>query len=92
MGKKKLALTDEIRHAIDASGMSRYRICKTLSIAESVLSRFMSGEAGLSLGTLDRLAELLDMHLASVREIRTQKKKGADAFGKFGHLKKKRKG
>ena len=30
-----------------------------------MLSRFMSGQAGLSLDTLDRLSELLDLHLAA---------------------------
>jgi transcriptional regulator with XRE-family HTH domain len=66
MAKKLLTLTDEIRLAVDASGQSRYRICKTLGIAESRLSRFMSGKAGLSLETLDRLATLLDLHLADL--------------------------
>ena len=70
---KKLTLTDEIRQAVDASGMSRYRICKRLDIAESTLSRFMSGKAGLSLDTLDRLANLLDLHLAAGKR---PKKKG----------------
>jgi transcriptional regulator with XRE-family HTH domain len=64
MARKPPTLTDEIRQAADASGMSRYRICKELGIAESVMSRFMSRKAGLSLETLDRLAKLLDLHLA----------------------------
>jgi transcriptional regulator with XRE-family HTH domain len=73
VAKESLTLTDEIRLAVDASGMSRYRICKLLGIAESVLSRFMSGKAGLSLETLDRLAKLLDLHLAAGKR---PKKKG----------------
>lgn len=73
MGKKQETLTDEIREAVDASGMSRYRICKELGIAESILSRFMSGKAGLSLRTLDRLAKLLDLHLAAPKR---RKKEG----------------
>jgi transcriptional regulator with XRE-family HTH domain len=73
MARNSLTLTDEIRLAVDASGLSRYRICKTLGIAESMLSRFMSGKAGLSLDTLDRLAKLLDLHLAAAKR---SKKKG----------------
>jgi transcriptional regulator with XRE-family HTH domain len=65
MAKKQLTLTDEIRQAVDASGMSRYRICKLLRIAESTMSRFMAGKAGLSLNVLDRLAKLLDLHVAA---------------------------
>lgn len=60
-------LTDEIRQAVDASGKSRYRLCKELGIAQSTLSRFMSRKAGLSLDTLDRLAELLDLHVTTGR-------------------------
>jgi ribosome-binding protein aMBF1 (putative translation factor) len=73
MRKKSPALTDEIRRAIDTSGMSRYRISKLLRIAESTLSRFMSGKTGLSFETLDRLAKLLDLHLAVGKKA---KKKG----------------
>ena len=40
MGHKKLS--DEIRDAVNASGMSRYAICKTLGIAEATMSRFMN--------------------------------------------------
>lgn len=61
------SLTDEIRVAVDAAGVSRYRLCKQLRIAQSTLSRFMSRKAGLSLDTLDRLAELLDLHITTGR-------------------------
>lgn len=65
MAKKQPKLTDEIRQAVDASDLSRYRICKLLDIAESTMSRFMSGKAGLSLDTLDSLAKLLDLHVSA---------------------------
>ena len=42
--------------------LSRYRISKALGIAESTMSRFMSG-SGLSMEYLDALAALLDLHL-----------------------------
>ena len=60
-------LTDEIRQAVKGAEKSRYRICKELGIAQSTLSRFMSRKAGLSLDTLDRLARLLDLHVAAGR-------------------------
>jgi transcriptional regulator with XRE-family HTH domain len=65
MAKQRGKLSDEIRQAVDASGLSRYRISKELGIAESTMSRFMSGQGGLSMEYLDRLAELLDLHLAT---------------------------
>jgi transcriptional regulator with XRE-family HTH domain len=63
MGKERIKLSEQIRRAVDACGLSRYRICKELGIAESTLSRFMSGQGGLSMEYLDQLAELLDLRL-----------------------------
>ena len=56
-------LSDEIRDAVNASGMSRYAIAKTIRIAESTMSRFMNGKGGLSMDFIDRLAELLGLHI-----------------------------
>jgi len=65
MARKRFTFSDELRQAVDACGLSRYRICKELGIAESTLSRFMSGERGLTMKSLDRLAALLDLHVAA---------------------------
>ena len=64
MAKQRAKLSDELRRAVDASGLSRYRISKALGISESTMSRFMAGR-GLSMEYLDALAELLDLHLAA---------------------------
>jgi ribosome-binding protein aMBF1 (putative translation factor) len=61
MAHKKIS--DEIRDAVNASGMSRYSIAKNLEIVESTMSRFMSGKGGLSMDYIDRLAELLGIHI-----------------------------
>ena len=65
-----MKLSDQIRRAVDASGKSRYRISKELGVAESTMSRFMSGQGGLSMENLDALADLLDL------SITTRKRKG----------------
>ena len=57
--------SDQIRHAVDASGLSRYRICKEIDITESTMSRFMNGKGGLSMTSLDRLAALLGLAVVS---------------------------
>ena len=57
-------LTDELRAAIDASAMSRYAICRAIDLDPAVMSRFMSGQRGLTLKVLDRLAEYLGLELA----------------------------
>jgi len=56
-------VSDQIRRLVDASGMSRYRIAQITGIDQSALSRFMSGERGLSSTALDALGELLDLQV-----------------------------
>ena len=73
MGKQPTKLGDQIRQAVDASGLSRYRICKETGISESNMSRFMNGQGGLSLEYLDAVAELLDLHIATGKRGRTKK-------------------
>lgn len=60
---KRKTLMDEVRQAIEESGMSCYAICKGAGIEESAMSRFMRGQRGLTLRTLDRLAAFLDLHV-----------------------------
>jgi transcriptional regulator with XRE-family HTH domain len=71
MSTHRAKFSDEIRRAVDASGLSRYRISKELGIAESTMSRFMSGQGGLSMQYLDALAGLLDLHITAGRRRRT---------------------
>ena len=56
-------LLDGIRDAIEASGKTRYRIAQESGIAESVLSRLMSGERGLSIDALETLADYLGLEI-----------------------------
>jgi hypothetical protein len=65
MGKTRARLSDQIRQAVDASGLSRYRICKSLKMAEATMSRFMTSKGGLSMEYLDVLAELLDLNIVT---------------------------
>ena len=65
MAKKPTKLSDEVREAVDASGMSRYAICKELSILQSSFSRFMNRKGGLTMASLDALASLLDLHITT---------------------------
>ncbi len=53
--------SDQIRDAVNGSGLSRYAICKAIGFNQGAMSRFMSGRGGMSLDTLDRLAKLLEM-------------------------------
>ena len=65
MGKKRVKLSDQIRRAVDACDLTRYAIAKATGIDHATISRFMSGERGLPMKTLDRLADFLDLNLTA---------------------------
>ena len=54
-------LTDQLRQAIDDSGLTRYRIAKETGISESALSQFYNGRRGLSMDALNALGEYLKL-------------------------------
>jgi transcriptional regulator with XRE-family HTH domain len=63
--KKVRRFSDQIRAAVDSSGLSRYRICHEIGLNQGAMSRFMAGKGGLSMDTLDRLAELLGLEIVA---------------------------
>ena len=65
MAKKRAKLSEQIRQAVDDCGQTRYAISKATGIDQSTLSRFMSGERGLPMGTLDVLAEYLNLNITT---------------------------
>lgn len=64
MSKRAASISDQLRHAIESAGVTRYRIAKEVGVSEAALSRFMSGERGLTLSTLDGLAAYLGLTLS----------------------------
>ena len=48
-----------LREVIEAAPVSRYRMAKDLEIDQSVLSRFMSGEIGLTVQNVEKVADYL---------------------------------
>lgn len=60
---KSEPISGAIRRAIEKSGMSRYEICKATGIDKAGMSRFMSGERGLTTASLDKLAPLLGLRI-----------------------------
>jgi len=61
-----LKLTDQIRQAVVNSDLTRYAISKATGIPQSTLSRFVHGERGLSMESLDDIAALLHLRIAVV--------------------------
>jgi transcriptional regulator with XRE-family HTH domain len=69
---KHKRFSDQIRDAITASKLSRYRICADIGLSQAAMSRFMNGKGGLSLETVDRLADLLKLRVV----VETDRKPG----------------
>jgi len=62
MAKKRSdLLTDQLRQAIDDSGLTRYQIAKETGIDESALAKFYNGNRGLSMEALNALGEYLEL-------------------------------
>lgn len=68
-------LLEVIRRAIEASGKTRYRIAQDTGILQSHLSRLMRGDAGLSVDSVERLADYLGLEI-TIRPKRGRSRKG----------------
>lgn len=67
--------SDQLRQAIERSGLSRYAIGKAARIDKATLSRFMAGKVGLSLESIDQIVAVLRLKLV-VEPSRKTKKTG----------------
>lgn len=66
--KRNKLLTDQIRQAIDDSGLTRYQIAKATGIDESALAKFYNGHRGLSMEALNALGEFLQLKITLGRK------------------------
>ena len=62
-------LSDQIRQAVVDSKVSRYQIWKDTGIDQSVLGKFVAGKRGISMETLDVLAEYLGLRVVMDRKL-----------------------
>lgn len=61
-----MSIRDDLRAAIEASGKSHNQIAEDTGIRQSVISRFVSGERGITLATLEKLAAHFGLGLRAV--------------------------
>ena len=66
--KRTILVSDQLRQAIDDSGLTRYRIAQETGISESTLAHFYNGYRGLSMNALNALGEFLDLKIVLGRK------------------------
>jgi hypothetical protein len=68
-------LGDQIRRAIETCGKSRYQISKESGVDAATLCRFMQGQHGLLLDSLERVAECIGLRIVLEKRTKTRKEK-----------------
>lgn len=59
-----MRLIEAIAQAVEASGETRYRIAQESGVSASQLSRLVNGNRGLTVETIERLADYLGYEIA----------------------------
>jgi transcriptional regulator with XRE-family HTH domain len=62
--------SDRIRRAVNAAGVTRYRLCKASGVDQGTMSRFMAGKGGLPIESLDALADVLGLDVVARGPVR----------------------
>lgn len=65
----------QIKQAIHDSDLSRYRIAQESGVSESALSRLMSGEQGLGIDAIEKVAHVLGLEIVVRLKRRRRKSK-----------------
>ena len=63
MKAKREKPSDVVRRAVNAAGVTRYRLCKASGVDKGTMSRFMAGKGGLPIESLDALAPVLGLRI-----------------------------
>jgi hypothetical protein len=65
-------ITEQIQDAIRSSRVSRYAISKATGIGQDHLCHFLKGESSMSLATVDKVLDALELEVV-IRRKRTRK-------------------
>lgn len=66
--EKQKGFLDQVRQAVEESGYGRNQLARMVGMDKSSMSRFMSGERGLSAGAIDTLAAVLKLRVTWDRQ------------------------
>jgi transcriptional regulator with XRE-family HTH domain len=77
MKATRMKLSDQIRLTVNTAGVSRYAICQATGLDKGTMSRFMAGQVGLSLPTLNALADVLGLRIVADGPVKVHPRKRA---------------
>lgn len=72
----KRTFSDDLRRAIEQCGKTRYRIGLEAGVDQAVLCKFMQGERGMSLASIEKLYAYLGLRLVAEHKPRKKRKGG----------------
>ncbi len=70
MARRRRQLSDQLRDLIENGAHSRYRISKETGLDKGALSHFMAGHRGMSMDSIDKLGEFLDLVIVPRAELK----------------------
>jgi transcriptional regulator with XRE-family HTH domain len=70
---RSTSVSEQLRAAIAAAPVTRYRIAQETGVSESALSRFARGTRSLDLASVDRVAQYLNLVLRPATPARRRK-------------------
>ena len=73
MAAKRKPVSDQLRDEILNAEISRYRLAKETGLSEAALSRFVNGVCNLSLGSINKVSEVLGLEITKQKP---KKRKG----------------
>lgn len=62
---KKKTISGALRETIRKKGLTAYATAKQAGVSVDAVQRFMNSERGLTLGTVDKIADTLDLKLCA---------------------------
>ena len=65
--RRRVDLAGDLRRAIRDSGLTPSRIAADADVDRGLMSRFVTGQRGVTLTTADRLCEVLGLELRPIR-------------------------
>lgn len=68
MATKRKPISEQLKDLILNADVSRYRIAQETGLTEAALSRFVNGVAGLSLDSIDKIGEYLDLEITTRKQ------------------------